>query len=74
LRTRDQVHVGRARQNGLALGLGDAAGDRDQEGLALGRAFLLQVAQPSQFAEQLLAGLLADMAGVEDDQGAAAGV
>ena len=69
LRADDDVDERRALDQQLALGLGDAAGDRQQH--VARRPLAPRVAQPAQPAElgkDLLRGLLADVAGVQDDQ------
>ncbi len=63
------VDEGRAFEDFLALGLGDAASDRDQGlGGPLGGPAFLDPPQPAKLGIDLLRRLLADMAGVEDDQ------
>ena len=53
----------------LALGLGDAAGYRDQQvAVASARPAQLQRPDPAQLRKHLLRRLLADMAGVKDDE------
>ena len=69
LRADHHVDRRRAAQDLPALGLGDAAGDDDRasRGPRPLRA-RLQVAHPAELGIDLLGGLLADMAGVEDDE------
>ncbi|OIQ75414.1 hypothetical protein GALL_429140 [mine drainage metagenome] len=64
LRTEDQVHIGRALDDGRTFLAGDAAGHAD----AQPRLFALERAQPPQIAEYLVLRLLADRAGVEQDE------
>ena len=52
----------------LAFGLGDATGDRDRHVAALARRRVLELADAAELRIDLLGGLLADMAGVEDDE------
>ena len=61
------VHVGRPARDLGALGLGHAAGHGQDHGGAGAGAPLLQAAQATELREHLLRGLLADVAGVEDD-------
>jgi hypothetical protein len=68
LRSHHHVHGGRPAQDLLALGLGDAARHHDAGFLALGRALVLQLTHAAEFGINLLGGLLADMAGIEDDE------
>jgi hypothetical protein len=68
LRADHHVDGGRPAQDLLALGLGDAAGDHDPGLLAVGLTLLLQFAHAAEFGIDLLGGLLADVAGVEDDE------
>ena len=65
LRAQHNVHIGRAPTDLLALGLGDAARDGDHHGAA---ALGLHLAQAAEVGEHLLRRLLADVAGVEDDE------
>ena len=67
LRAEHDVHIGRAGDDLRPLGLGDAAGHRDDGGETRRLARRLDLAQPPEFGEHLLGGLVADMAGVEDD-------
>ena len=62
LRSEHEVDVGRALDDRRAFLAGDAAADADQ------RALVLQVLDPAEVAEHLVFGLLADRAGVEQDQ------
>ena len=68
LRPDHDVDGRRAADDLLALGLRDAAGDRDAHLAAVARGLVLGDAQPPEFGVDLLGGLLADMAGVEDHQ------
>ena len=52
----------------LALGLRDAAGDRDDDAAAFGGGRFLQAAHAAEFGIDLLGRLLADVAGIEDDE------
>ena len=51
-----------------ALGLRHAAGDRDQHVAPLARRLFLDTAHAAELGIDLLRRLLADVAGVEDDQ------
>jgi hypothetical protein len=62
LRPDHDFHRRRARHDFLALGLGDAAGHRDQRHAAI------VTAQAADIGIDLFGGLFADMAGVEHDQ------
>ena len=64
----DDIHVGRARCDLVTLGLRNTAGDGEQHLAAALLARLLQRAQPPELGIDFLRCLLADMAGVEDDQ------
>ncbi len=64
----DEVDIGRPPADLGALGLGDAAGDGDQHGLAAARFLPLQRADAAKLGEYFFRGLFADVAGVEDDQ------
>ena len=68
LRADHDVHRRRAADDLGALGLRDAAGDRDAHLATLPRGFVLDDAQPAEFGIHFLGRLLADMAGVEDHQ------
>ena len=68
LRPDHHVDGGRPTQDLLALRLRDAAGDDDLRLPAMGLAFLLQLAHATELGINLFGGLLADMAGVEDDE------
>ena len=59
---------GRASRDLLTLGLSDTAGDCKQHLAAAPLARLLKRAQPPELGIDLLRCLLANMAGVEDDQ------
>jgi hypothetical protein len=68
LRTDDEVDDRRAADDFAALGLRDAAGDRYLERAAFAGGGLFRPAQAPELGENLLGRLLADMAGVEDDE------
>ncbi len=68
LRTDDEVHGALAAHDELALGLRDAAGHDDLEVFALGAALLLEHGEATELRIDFLGGLLADVAGVEDDE------
>ena len=68
LRTDDDVDHWRAALGFGAFGLGDAAGDRDGHAAAVARRVVLQYAHAAEFGIDLLGRLLADVAGVEDDE------
>ena len=68
LRPDHDVDDRRAADDLLAFGLRDAAGDRDAHVAAVARGFVLGDAQPAELGIDLLGGLLADMAGVEDHE------
>ena len=68
LRPDHQIDGGRAAHDLLAFGLRDAARDRDLDLAALLRGVLLEHAHAAELGIDLLGGLLADVAGVEDDQ------
>jgi hypothetical protein len=68
LRAEDQIDGGRAPNDLLALRLGDAAGDRDDELAAVQRRAFLELPHAAELGIDLLGRLLADMAGVEHDQ------
>ncbi len=70
LRAEHDVHVRRAREDFLALGLRHAACDR-QDHAAVRR--VLHPAQSAEFGEHLLRRLVADVAGIEDDHVGALG-
>ena len=67
LRPHHQVDRRRASQDLGTLGLGDAARNRDDRALARPRPLRLHLADAPQVGIDLLGRLLADMAGVEDD-------
>ena len=58
----------RTLEHRLALGLGDAAGDPDGQIAAPLAPIIAHPAQPSELGIDLLGGLLANVAGVQDDQ------
>ncbi len=66
LRPDDEIDDRRAGDDLLALRLRDAAGDRDLDILADGASGLLHLAHPAKLGIDLLGGLFANMAGVED--------
>ncbi len=68
LRADDEIDDRRAAHDLGALGLGDAADDGDDRLVAGGRALVLQLADAAEVRIDLLGRLLADMAGVEDDE------
>src|SRR5216684_1382037 len=68
LRPDHDVDQGRPAQNFLALGLGHAAGDDDRHAAAPGLGAGLPFANAAELRIDLLGRLLADVAGVEDDQ------
>ena len=68
LRTDHDIDHRRAADDLLALGLRDAAGDRDAHVAAIARGFVLDDAQAPELRVNLLGGLFADVAGVENHQ------
>ena len=68
LRADHQVDDRRAAHDLGALGLGHAAGHRDDGVLALAAALLLHLADAAEVGIDLLGRLLADVAGVEEDE------
>ena len=68
LRTDDDVDCGRAADDFFALGLRNAAGHRDQDAPVVGRGVFFQPAHAAEFGIDLFGGLLADVAGVENDE------
>src|SRR4029450_7480237 len=68
LRPDHDVDRWRAADDLLAFGLRDAAGDSDAHLTAIARRLILGDTQPPEFGVDLLGGLLADVAGVEDHQ------
>ena len=68
LRPDHDVDNRRAADDLRALGLRDAARDRDAHIAPLARRLILGDPQPPEFGVDLFGGLLADMAGVEDHQ------
>ena len=68
LRADHDVDDGRAADDLLALGLRDAAGDRDVHLPPVARGLVLHHPQPAEFGIDLFRGLLADVTGVEDDE------
>jgi hypothetical protein len=69
LRTDNEIDAAGALHDFRAFGLGDAARDRDHD-IALAGSFALgaHFAQPAEFGIDLVGRLLADMAGVENDE------
>ena len=67
LRPHHEIHRRRATQDLRALGLGHAARNRDDRALARPRPLRLHLADAPEVRIDLLGRLLADMAGVEDD-------
>ncbi len=63
-----EVDHGRPAHDLLAFGLGDAAGHCDHDAAAVARRRVLELADAAELRIDLLGGLLADMAGVEDDE------
>ena len=68
LRANDDINAALPADDLLAFRLRDTAGDGDQRFLALGCADALGHTQAAKLGIDLLGGLLADMAGVEDDE------
>ena len=68
LRADHDVDGRRAADDLCALGLRDAAGDRDPHLAPLARGFILGDAQAPEFGVDFFGGLFADVAGVEDDE------
>ena len=68
LRPHDEIDDRRSRDDLLPLGLGDAAGNRDQRVAALASPRLLGEPHAPELGIDLLRGLLPDMAGVENDE------
>ena len=68
LRADDEVDGRHAPHDLGALGLGDAADDRDHRVVAGGGALVLQVADAPEIGVDLFGRLLADVAGVENDE------
>ena len=68
LRPDHDVDERRPLEHRPALGLGDAAGDPDHQIAAGGAPPRAQLTQPAELRINLLGGLLADVAGVQDDQ------
>ena len=66
--THHHIDHRRAADDFGAFGLSDAAGNGDQRFLAGAGALFLEAANPSQFGIDLLGGLFANVAGVEEDQ------
>ncbi len=68
LRPDHEVDVRGALEQRLALGLGDAAGDADHQIVTVRPPPQAQLLETAEFRIDLLGRLLADVAGVEDDQ------
>ena len=68
LRPEHQIDRRRAADDFFALGLRDAAGDGDDDAPAFGGGRLFHAAHAAEFRIDLLGRLLADVAGVEDDE------
>ena len=68
LRSDHEIDHAGAADDLLALGLRDAAGDRDHDAAAFARGLLLEHAHAAELGIDLVGGLLADVAGVEDDE------
>ena len=68
LRPDHEIDRRRAADDLLAFGLRDAAGDRDRHAAAFARGGLLEHAHAAELGIDLLGRLLADVAGVEDDE------
>ena len=68
LRPENKIDRRRTTDDLLALGLGDAAGDRDDDAPAFGRRCLLQAPHAAKLGIDFLRRLLADVAGIEDDE------
>ena len=68
LRPDHEIDPGRAAEDLLAFGLRDAAGDGDRHVAPLRCRVLFQHAHAAEFGIDLLGRLLADVAGVEDDE------
>ncbi len=68
LRPEHEIDRRRAADDLLALGLRDAAGDGDDEAAAFGRGRLFQAAHAAKLGIDFFRRLLADVAGVEDDE------
>ena len=68
LRADHDVDDRRAADDLRALGLRDAAGDRDAHLATVARGFVLGDAQPAEFGIDFFGSLFADVAGVEDDE------
>jgi len=68
LRADNHIDHRRAAKDLAALGLGDATGDSHHQIAAFGVALLLQLGQPSELRIDLLGGLFANVAGVDQHQ------
>ncbi len=68
LRADDDVDGRRAAKDFLALGLGDAAGNADHHLAPVGSLLLFHLAQTAERRIDLLGGLFADMAGVQENE------
>jgi hypothetical protein len=68
LRPDDDIDDRRAADDLLTFGLGHTAGDRDHQVAAFGIALSLELGQPAKLRIDLLGGLFADMAGVDQNE------
>ena len=68
LRSDHEVDRGRPADDFFALGLRDATGDRNEHAPIVDRRSLFQPAHAAEFGIDLLGRLLADVAGIEDDE------
>ncbi len=68
LRPEDQIDYGRTADDLFTFGLRDTAGDGHDNVAALSGGFVFHHAHAAEFRIDLLGGLLADIAGIEDDE------
>ena len=68
LRPHHEIDRALAPEDFFSFGLRDAAGDRDRDAASLKRRLVLHLADAAEFRIDLVGRLLADVAGVEDDQ------
>src|SRR5262245_31860017 len=68
LRADHDIDDRRAADDLFTFGLRDAAGDRDVHLPAIARGLILHHPQPAEFGIDLFGRLLADVAGIEDDE------
>ncbi len=68
LRADHEIDHGGAAENFCAFGLCHASGDSDGDAASAGGGFFLDPAHAAEFGIDLLGGLLADVAGVENDE------